>query len=211
LFESSYLKHPEKSPLPNLFSPDNGVFLTISYDITNLSRELHDVIVVPGGTARTQQNDLGETGINQIKEFVSSGGGYLGICAGGFLGSWNESKQVGLKLLPDITFTLPSNCGNVKGNILLKNHITDELPMFHCPYHNGPLFPMEQFKNRKDVHVICSVINGVQGFEKSMDGLATIIRGFHEKGHVILVGPHPEQKKETQPFVMQLLYSCKPQ
>ncbi|OYW22469.1 MAG: hypothetical protein B7Z55_04585, partial [Planctomycetales bacterium 12-60-4] len=46
-----------------------------------------DVVIVPGGKASVQASSLGIDGKNRLRGFVSRGGGYVGICAGGFLGS----------------------------------------------------------------------------------------------------------------------------
>jgi len=46
-----------------------------------------DAVIFPGGSARTQSEAMGIKGREKIIEFVKSGGGYLGICAGAYLGS----------------------------------------------------------------------------------------------------------------------------
>ena len=45
------------------------------------------VLVVPGGFAPNFAEALGELGSKRIREFVTGGGGFIGICAGAFLGS----------------------------------------------------------------------------------------------------------------------------
>ncbi len=46
-----------------------------------------DLLVVGGGWAWDQWQDLGPAGIAKIRDFVMDGGGYLGICAGAYLAS----------------------------------------------------------------------------------------------------------------------------
>ncbi|MDR1477982.1 MAG: glycosyltransferase family 39 protein [Planctomycetaceae bacterium] len=55
-----------------------------------------DVIIFPGGNATEQGKDLGTKGKIAIRDFVQKGGGYLGICAGGFLATTNDSYGLGL-------------------------------------------------------------------------------------------------------------------
>ena len=55
-----------------------------------------DVIVVPGGYAPNYEEALGAGGAEAIKSFVEAGGGYVGICAGAYLGceDWLELLPV---------------------------------------------------------------------------------------------------------------------
>lgn len=52
-------------------------------------------LCIPGGFAPNYSSRLGERGIAIIRDFVANGGGYLGICAGAYLGS-----SICLNLLP---------------------------------------------------------------------------------------------------------------
>jgi glutamine amidotransferase-like uncharacterized protein len=38
--------------------------------------------MVPGGNASMILNSMGKEGKQKVKDFVSSGGGYIGVCAG---------------------------------------------------------------------------------------------------------------------------------
>ena len=55
------------------------------------------LLVVPGGTARLKAEALGHAGIAAIRDYVASGGHYLGFCGGAGLGL---SGQHGLGLCP---------------------------------------------------------------------------------------------------------------
>ena len=44
-----------------------------------------DVLVHPGGSGSRQAKNLGEQGRQAVAKFVEQGGGYLGVCAGGYL------------------------------------------------------------------------------------------------------------------------------
>ena len=44
-----------------------------------------DVLIFPGGRAHKQADAMGENARRAVRDFIRSGGGYVGICAGGFL------------------------------------------------------------------------------------------------------------------------------
>ena len=48
-----------------------------------------DAIIFPGGYSFFQQLSAGERGLDSVRAYVSQGGRYLGICAGGFLAAKN--------------------------------------------------------------------------------------------------------------------------
>jgi glutamine amidotransferase-like uncharacterized protein len=49
-----------------------------------LVKEAPDVLVMPGGASWEYLSSLGEDGANKIRNYVNSGGAYVGICAGAF-------------------------------------------------------------------------------------------------------------------------------
>lgn len=55
-----------------------------------------DLIIFPGGAAGAMARSLGEEGRAAVCEFVSGGGGYLGICGGAFLATANYDWSLGL-------------------------------------------------------------------------------------------------------------------
>ena len=48
-----------------------------------------NILLVPGGFAPHWSDALGDKGERIIKQFVSSGGGYVGLCAGAYYGVWS--------------------------------------------------------------------------------------------------------------------------
>ena len=51
-----------------------------------LTTDKFDVLLIPGGFAQNTLDALGKTGGERVRAFVRSGGGYVGICAGAYLG-----------------------------------------------------------------------------------------------------------------------------
>jgi hypothetical protein len=62
-----------------------------------LSRKPCGVLLVPGGNAKRKQQALGRRGMNEIREYVSGGGAYVGFCGGAGLGL---AGKCGLGLCP---------------------------------------------------------------------------------------------------------------
>ena len=46
-----------------------------------------DILIQPGGSGGTQGRHLAEAGREEIRRFIRSGGGFIGICAGAYLAS----------------------------------------------------------------------------------------------------------------------------
>lgn len=64
------------------------------------SRERPSLLLVPGGNARHKAESLGEAGLAAIRDYVRSGGQYLGFCGGAGLAlTWGDSPS-GLGLCP---------------------------------------------------------------------------------------------------------------
>ncbi|WP_193213755.1 BPL-N domain-containing protein [Luteolibacter marinus] len=59
-----------------------------------------DVLVMGGGKANLESASLGKAGRAEVIRFVEHGGGYLGICAGAYLGSSSRREPPYLHLLP---------------------------------------------------------------------------------------------------------------
>ena len=212
-----FVKRPNAAGARDIISilKNNGYIIDHSYDICKVDLNNYDCIIIPGGTARIQQNDLGQEGINKILSFVSNGGNYIGICAGAYLGSFNEKKGVGIKLLQNQFFIFGKQI-NLKGKITLR--INDDscewfdtnLIEFQCVYHNGAFWDIDKInkinKNIKDNNDKIKIIAKIkQGINDKMKNKAAIICGKYGKGKVLLCGPHPEQTKELKQFTLNLL------
>jgi glutamine amidotransferase-like uncharacterized protein len=56
----------------------------------------YDVLVVPGGLGEAQGGALGVVGRMEVRRFVESGGGYVGVCAGAYLAATGFDWSLGL-------------------------------------------------------------------------------------------------------------------
>ena len=55
--------------------------------VAGVLRNKCSLLVLPGGRDLPYHNDLSGCGNKEIRDFVHSGGGYLGLCAGGYYGA----------------------------------------------------------------------------------------------------------------------------
>lgn len=54
--------------------------------VVNETKKLnYDIVVFPGGSGNGMADDIGKKGLEQIQNFVSLGGGYIGTCGGAFV------------------------------------------------------------------------------------------------------------------------------
>eukprot|EP00466_Bigelowiella_natans_P003396 jgi/Bigna1/73136/fgenesh1_pg.23_\ len=144
-----------------------------------LTIDKYDVLCVPGGyapnyDAALEDEDGNDIGGEKIKEFVSSGGGFVGICAGAYLGS---------------NYTL----GLIDADEVMGSGSLDE---FVVRYANGPLLDLvgedhdttalALFKSDFAQKKGCPI--GVM-----KDSPAILAKDpKNGKGRVVLISPHPE-------------------
>ena len=105
-----------------------------------------DAIVVPGGGGTRQYQNLGHENIQRIKEFVKSGGGAVGICAGAYLFS-NTPEYSCLALNGAQSIDLEHDN---RGHGIAAFSLTDEgkkifgeyadADTLYCMYYEGPVF-----------------------------------------------------------------------
>lgn len=121
--------------------PQISVVKLSAEEIGTLNLSAYDVLVFPGGTGSGQAKGIGEAGAKNVREFVSNGGGYVGICAGAYLACSNFSWGLGIL-----------NAGTVsskwrRGQGVVDLEMTESGPTvlgdakgtFKVRYNNGPI------------------------------------------------------------------------
>lgn len=154
-------------------------------------RQRARLFVMPGGVGRQMREALGKNGNDVLIDYVSSGGTYVGFCAGGYYGSGEThfAKDTPEQRIID----------------------TDQLPFFPgiC---EGPLVPYDYTSNagarllkiNTEGGEITGYYNGgghfvdadqysnVTTLGRYEDGRAAIVQCTVAKGHAVLSGPHLE-------------------
>lgn len=141
----------------------------------------YSVLIVPGGYTKRCVTSLGKRGFERIRDFVESGGGYIGICAGAYMASKTVEVQghpSGLNII-DVQNKRKAGRRIVSITIIEPEHplVSGCKKELRIWYQNGP-----KILAGKDVEKIAV-------YDKNS---AAIVFGKKGKGKVILFSPHPE-------------------
>jgi glutamine amidotransferase-like uncharacterized protein len=166
-------------------------------DFRNVDLSQYGAVIFSGGVASAQSESLGETGRNRVREYVRSGGGYVGICAGAYLACSNFSW--GLGLLNASTVSSQWRRGQAWVQERLTGAGTEVLGEAQAPffvrYNNGPILKPAE---RKDIpaYVALAVFETEVAENETPAGIminspAQAIAHFGS-GRVFVSSPHPE-------------------
>ncbi len=132
----------------------------------------YKLFIVPGGNSITIGNNLSSKATTTVRDAVSQGLNYLGICAGGFFGGY--SKYNGLDLTSGVWFNLYADYfkGIHKEAVAISFPGGTKLDIY---WQNGP-----------------QLTGWGQIIGKYPNGNPALTEGYWGKGFVILSGVHPE-------------------
>lgn len=166
-------------------------------DVGTLNLAAYDVLVFPGGTGSGQSKGIGEAGLKNVREFVSNGGGYVGICAGAYLACSNFSWGLGIL-----------NAGTVsskwrRGQAILdlemaesgKPLLGDVPGVFKVRYNNGPILKpwtrtdLPPYTTLSVFRTEVAKYGSPEGVQVNSPAQAI---GTYGKGRVFVSSPHPE-------------------
>jgi len=137
--------------------------------------------VQPGGNSRSASKAMGSKMLSAIRNFVSSGGGYVGFCAGAFLSTERvgTTNLEGLGITPGRTELWDKSDG--PGKMI---NIAWEGDIRSIYYHGGPFIDLTGV-NDPSLRVISHYDDG------SNNGLIV----NYGSGRVAVTGAHPEASK----------------
>ncbi len=152
--------------------------------ITSTKIANYDVLAMPGGTSgKTYLNSISAS---VIRNYVSNGHGYLGICAGAYAGSsYVNGLYNGWGVAPNVRCKAVSHTGNIRitmtssGSKLLSTSGTITLA-----YYNGPA--MYQYGG--SIITFATYTDKTNGYQK----YGAIVGDTYGKGRSVLSGVHPE-------------------
>lgn len=191
----------------------------ITYNDLNNSTQnfsdLYKVMIFPGGYAYYYNYWISEAGKTRIRNFVSNGGGYLGICAGAYFASdkvtWNgltyddsfmtnaydESTGYDLDLLSGTAIGPLDGIANYAAdqynmstfNFSGSNDVLSGYKSTPYPedilYYGGPYFSIGSGPN----------VQTLATYE--YNGQPGIVATTYQSGKVVLFGPHPEIEEDS--------------
>lgn len=168
-----------------------------------------DILVMPGGFATGYKADLAGVGVQNIRDFISGGGGYIGFCAGAWFAAdyalwYGVEYDYPLDILPgygegpveELVAYPPSEPGiggswhnydMTKINLVKPHPITNGLPEDYdwILYWGGPEFHVYE---GADVAVIGTY---------DVNDEAAMVAFKYGDGKVFLTGVHPEFEEDS--------------
>ena len=162
-----------------------------------------DVIVMPGGSSKTEFDTLGTNGVERLKDFLRNGGGYIGTCAGCCLlmdgpekrariMPWNTAGAVGATLFP--TFDV-----NAKGAAALGIKEGQHVMRYHggpCLWPTTNVIADAKMEIWGTYHAEANMKGRVEQ-KKKMFGAGALVGGTYGKGRVFVTSAHPEYFNST--------------
>lgn len=158
-------------------------------------------LVHPGGSGGGQGRALEAAGRAQVRSFVASGGGYLGICAGAYLATCDYPWSLNI-LDAKVLDRRHWDRGFGLVDIRLSSHGREMLGAKQSVetiyYHQGPLLAPADNPDIDDFESLAVFVGDIaqKGAPPGvMPGTTAIAAGTHGRGRVICFSPHPEKTK----------------
>jgi predicted deacylase len=177
-------------------------------DIRSGVLDQFEVVIFPGGSGSKEAAAIGQDGCAAVREFVESGGGYVGICAGAYLATAKYTWS--LALVNANTFTGNREIPGIgvksmwfRGSGTVKMELTEEgreilgdLPgLVELRYANGPILSpadKEDLPEYVPLAFFRTEISKYEPQEGTMINTPAIVASEFGKGRVIAISPHPE-------------------
>lgn len=164
-----------------------------SKTLTSAKLANYDLLAMPGGTSgKTYLNSISAS---VIRNFVSSGHGYLGICAGAYAGSsYVNGLYNAWGVAPNVRCKAVSHTGNIR--VTMTSSGSQQLGTsgtITLAYYNGPA--MYQYGG--SIITFATYTDNSNGYKK----YGAIVGDTYGKGRSVLTGPHPELYPQN-PFLL---------
>ncbi|PQO41911.1 BPL-N domain-containing protein [Blastopirellula marina] len=187
--------------LQKILVPDTGFEATMvtPQDIRDGVLKDYDVLIMPGGSGSKQSEMLEEKGRENVKQYVESGGSYVGICAGSYLASSHYPWSLGI-LNAKVWDRSHWNRGTGDVELAFSSSGSDVLKTnqgeVDCYYGQGPLLVPDNNPELPGYEVLATYKTEIakKGAPTgAMVGTHAIVRTKYGKGRVICFSPHPEK------------------
>ena len=190
-------------------SPQAELVLLMGQDIRDGKLKDIDVLVMPGGGSRKQCNAIGQEHLDKVRDFLRSGGGYIGTCAGMF-----NVLECRLKLLPfDRYAGAGGNTATVDVEITPAGaKILGIQPgIRQVRYSGGPVAYKIEKKDYSGNAVLLGTYQSVVSRKKEhadkFIGSAAWVYGTYGKGKIAVTSFHPEYWESTQDMMLGCFYA----
>ena len=200
--------------LQTFLIPENGFITThVTPEMIRagiLSKQ--DVLIMPGGSGSKQALALGNDGKQIVKDFVASGKGYIGICAGSYLATNHYSWSLGLINAKVVD---SKHWARGTGNVTLrltesgKSDLQYNQPTCEVYYGQGPLLAPGDPADGPQYQTLATYASEIakKGAPSGvMVGTTAIARTHYKEGRVVCFSPHPEKPGGLSNLISQAVY-----
>ena len=163
--------------------------------INNNTLSGYDVVIMPGSSEGYDYIDNDEINVTDLKNFVASGKGFVGICAGAYSGAqYTENWYYGWGLAPDVVNEPYLEVGNVTIDPTSAGGVLD-YKGGNISHINGPAM------STSGEVVTFATYSGNSSYE----GYAAIIGDRYGDGRTVLSGVHPELTPQNPEMLINLI------
>lgn len=177
-------------------------------DLLTRTLSQFDAVIFPGGSGSKEAAAIGQQGRRAVRNFVESGGGYVGICAGAYLAT--AKYDWSLALVNANTFTGKRDIPGVgvksmwfRGSGNVDMELTDEgrrvLGAVPSPvqvrYVNGPILSPADKGDLPEYLPLATFVTEISKYEPqkgTMVDTPAIVAAQFGRGRAIAISPHPE-------------------
>lgn len=166
--------------------------------INNNTLSGYDVVIMPGSSDSYDYIDDENINVDDLKSFIASGKGFVGICAGAYSGAeYTDNWYYGWGLAPNVNNIPYLETGNVTIDLTSQGSeiITNNNAMIS--HINGPA--MYTSDNEAVTFATYSDNNS------SYDGYAAIVGDYYGEGRTVLSGVHPELSPQNAKMLVDLI------
>jgi glutamine amidotransferase-like uncharacterized protein len=178
-----------------------------------------DIVIFPGGNASEQSKSLEMKGKVAVRDFVQNGGGYLGICAGAFLATTNDSYGLNLINARAITGSRYLTgqgyiSQSVRGSANVDLGLTDlgcvlfgeyeQKTLSAVYYSSSPIFYPAFRDDLPDFISLATFKTETWLYEyqkNEMIGKPSIITATYHQGRIFLISPHIEASNNYKDII----------
>lgn len=169
-----------------------------------------EAVMFPGGSGSAQARSLTVEGCQRIREYVGSGGGFVGICGGAYLSTLQYSWSLGILNAQVLTSNLDPESDSRNGlwyrggpqtvNIQLTSagkiaFMTNSNNLIGVRFHNGPILLPGHSNDLAPFEVLAhyrSEICRIEEQRGTMVNTPAIVLTSFGAGRVMAIGPHFE-------------------
>ncbi|MDD3985772.1 MAG: pseudomurein-binding repeat-containing protein [Methanobacterium sp.] len=169
-----------------------------SKTITSAILSNYDILIMPGGTRGYNYVHSSSISATAIKNFVSQGHGFLGICAGAYAGSvyvsGTDISYSGWGIAPHVNSKVYNHEGNLP--VSMSNSALQILALSNTltlAHYNGPAMYGNGF------------ITFAYYADGTYKGYAAIAGDTYGNGRAVLCGPHPELAPQNPILLSKLI------